>query len=286
MVSNTKDLSGLSVLGCFAHPDDEGFGSGGTLAMLVDRGARVTLVCATNGDVGEISDPALATPKNLYQVRQEELRDAMTVTGVQDVRFLDYRDSGMDGTSDNNHPDSLYQAQADRVAEILAEIMIEVQPDMVLTHDPTGGYGHPDHKKVYETTTLAFPTAVSALSSENYSAGDNPWGPRRLYYVCFPRSNFRRMWQQMMDLGLEPPFAKEMADTIGSPDEAVTTTLDVSAYVDIKRESLNRHRTQMRMDGAFAKMPEEMMREIMSTEYFTLAFPENAAKTDDLLAGL
>jgi len=286
MVSNTKDLSGLSVLGCFAHPDDEGFGSGGTLAMLVDRGARVTLVCATNGDVGEISDPALATSENLYQVRQEELRDAMSVTGVKDIRFLDYRDSGMDGTSDNDHPDSLFQAEADRVAEKLAEIMIEVQPDLVLTHDPTGGYGHPDHKKVYETATLAFPTAVSALSSENYSREENPWGPQRLYYVCFPRSNFRRMWQQMMDLGLEPPFAREMADTIGSPDEAVTTTLDVSAYVDIKRESLNRHRTQMRMDGAFAQMPEEMMREIMGTEYFTLAIPENAAKNDDLLAGL
>ncbi|MBQ12727.1 MAG: hypothetical protein CMJ45_14400 [Planctomyces sp.] len=286
MVSNSKDLSGLSVLGCFAHPDDEGFGSGGTLAMLVDRGAQVTVVCATNGDVGEISDPALATPENLHQVRQEELRDAMSVTGVQDVRFLDYRDSGMVGTSDNDHPDCLFQAKAEQVAETLAEIMVEVQPDLVLTHDPTGGYGHPDHKKVYESTTLAFPDAVSALSSDNYAGGDNPWGPRRLYYVCFPRSNFRRMWQQMKELGIEPPFASQMVDTIGSPDEAVTTTLDVSAYVNIKRESLNRHRTQMRMDGAFARLPEESMREIMSTEYFTLAFPENAAKRDDLLAGL
>ena len=286
MVSNPKDLSGLCVLGCFAHPDDEGFGSGGALAMLVDRGAQVTVVCATNGDVGEISDPSLATPENLNQVRQEELRQAMAVTGVTDVRFLDYRDSGMDGTSDNDHPDSLFQAQADRVAGRLAEIMIEVQPDLVLTHDPTGGYGHPDHKKVYETTTMAFPTAVNALSSVNYSGEENPWGPRRLYYVCFPRSNFRRMWQQIIDLGLEPPFAREMADTVGSPDEAVTTSLDVSAYVDIKRESLNRHRTQMRMDGAFAQMPDEMMREIMSTEYFTLAFPESAGKNDDLLAGL
>ena len=254
--------------------------------MLVDRGARVTLVCATNGDVGEISDPALATPENLFQVRQEELLDAMSVTGVQDVRFLDYRDSGMDGTSDNDHPDSLFQAEADWVAERLAEIMIEVQPDLVLTHDPTGGYGHPDHKKVYESTTLAFPTAVSALSSSNYSAGDNPWGPRRLYYVCFPRSNFRRLWQQMKDLNIEPPFASEMVDTIGSPDEAVTTTLDVSAFVDIKRESLNRHRTQMRMDGAFALLPDEIMREVMGTEYFTLAFPENADKSADFLAGL
>ena len=90
----------------------------------------------------------------------------------------------------------------------------------------------------------------------------------------------------MIDMGIEPPFASEMADSIGSPDEEVSTTLNVSAYVDIKRESLNRHRTQMRMDGAFNRLPDEIMREVMSTEYFTLALPENAAKSDDLLAGL
>ena len=286
MVSNSKDLSGLSVLGCFAHPDDEGFGSGGTLAMLVDRGAHVTLVCATNGDVGEISDPALATPENLYQVRQAELRDAMTVTGIQEVRFLHYRDSGMAGTADNDHPNSLSQAQPSRHAERLTEIMLEVKPDLVMTHDPTGAYGHPDHISVCEAVTQAFPAVVNSLASRDTSGADNPWGPRRLYYVCFPRSNFRRMWQRMMDMGIEPPFASQMVDTIGTPDGAETTILDVSAYVDIKRESLNRHRTQMRMDGAFAQLPEEFMREVMSTEYFTLVFPENAAKNDDLLANL
>ena len=113
MTANQQDLSGLSVLGAFAHPDDEGFGSGGTLALLVSRGARVTLVCATNGDVGEISDPALATPENLAQIRQEEMRQAMAVTGVPDVRFFNYRDSGMVGTDDNNHPNSLHQADPD-----------------------------------------------------------------------------------------------------------------------------------------------------------------------------
>ncbi len=286
MLGNSSDLSGLSVMGAFAHPDDEGFGCGGTLAMLVAKGARVTIVCVTNGDVGEISDPALATPQNLHLVRQEELRQAMAVTGVQDTRFLGYRDSGMVGTADNDHPDSLCQAQPDRVAERLAEIMAEVRPDLVLTHDPTGGYGHPDHKMVYETTTRAFTLAGDAMSAGESNRPDRSWGPRRLYYVCFPRSNFRRMWQRMKDLGIEPPFASQEVDTVGSPDEAVTTTLDVSAYVDTKRESLDRHRTQISTDGPFARLPEEMMREIMSTEYFTLAFPENADQNVDLLAGL
>ena len=100
-------IQGLNVLFAFAHPDDEGFATGGTLAMLVDQGARITLVCATNGDVGEISDPSLATPATLGQVRQEELRRAMAITGVHDIRFLNYRDSGMADTADNHHPNAL-----------------------------------------------------------------------------------------------------------------------------------------------------------------------------------
>ena len=88
MAEGSKDKSQLSILALFAHPDDEAFGSGGTLAGLVRKGHRLTVVCVTNGDVGEISDPALATPENLWQVRQEELRQAMAVTGIQDVRFL------------------------------------------------------------------------------------------------------------------------------------------------------------------------------------------------------
>ena len=272
-----NDLSGLPVLAAFAHPDDEGFGVGGTLAMLASRGARITLVCATNGDVGEISDPALATPENLAQVRQEELRQAMTVTGISDVRFLNYRDSGMDGTTDNSHPASLNQAPAGQVSARLAEIIEEVRPRLVLTHDPTGGYGHPDHRAIHRHTTQAFNQTV------NQTGGA---GNEFLYYVCFPRSNFRRMWQQMKDMGIEPPFASLEVEKIGSPDEAVTTVRDVTEYVDIKIASLDCHRTQMSPNGPFAKLPKPMLREIMSTEYFTLAQPEHAGPDSDLLAGL
>ena len=272
-----NDLSGLPVLAAFAHPDDEGFGVGGTLAMLASRGARITLVCATNGDVGEISDPALATPENLAQVRQEELRQAMTVTGISDVRFLNYRDSGMDGTTDNSHPASLNQAPAGQVSARLAEIIEEVRPRLVLTHDPTGGYGHPDHRAIHRHTTQAFKQTV------NQTGGA---GNEFLYYVCFPRSNFRRMWQQMKDMGIEPPFASLEVEKIGSPDEAVTTVRDVTEYVDIKIASLDCHRTQMSPNGPFAKLPKPMLREIMSTEYFTLAQPEHAGPDSDLLAGL
>jgi LmbE family N-acetylglucosaminyl deacetylase len=287
-VSNepAHNLHGLIVLAIFAHPDDEGFGCGGTLAMLVDRGARVTLVCATDGDVGEISDPALATPENLAQVRREELRQAMAVTGVQDVRFLGYRDSGMAGTEDNNHPDSLSQAEPETVSGELADIIREVRPELVITHDPTGGYGHPDHTAVYRHAARAYVLAGDPGYVGHSAHAQQPWSSRLLYYVCFPRSNFRRMWQQMLDAGITPPFASLDIESIGSPDEDVTTVVDVSAFVETKVASLNCHRTQIDPNGPFAKLPQEMMREIMSTEYYTLAAHREGDQGADLLAGL
>ncbi|PKB65410.1 MAG: hypothetical protein BZY80_00305 [SAR202 cluster bacterium Io17-Chloro-G2] len=285
MTQVPKDLTHLTVLATFAHPDDEGFGFGGSLAMLAARGARITLVCATNGDVGEISDPSLATPENLHQVRQEELRQAMKVTGVQDVRFLDYRDSGMDGTPDNDHPRSLYQAPPDDVVARLIEIIREVRPNVVFTHDPTGGYGHPDHITVHHRTVQAFEAAGDVLTGD-VSDANQSWTPQFLYYVCFPRSTFRTMWERMVELGIEPPFASLEADKIGSPDEAITTTMDMSSYVDTKIASLACHKTQMTPDGPFRQLPEELMQEIMSTEYFTLAVSQGDDAGTDLLAGL
>ncbi len=281
-----QSVSGLSTLAVFAHPDDEGFGSGGSLAMLVAGGARITLVCATNGDAGEVSDPELATPETLAQVRREELRQAMNITGVTDLRFLGYRDSGMAGTDDNNHPDALARANADLVTDQLVAIIREVQPELVITFDPTGGYGHPDHTAVHRHTSRAFYLASDPEFSGQLSQEAGAWSPTLLYYVCFPRSNFRRMWQQMLDSGITPPFASLEVDTIGTPDEATTTVVDVSSYVDTKIASLNCHRTQMDPNGPFSRLPQEMVREMMSTEYYSLVFPEGAAGEADLLAKL
>ena len=291
MATPIHNLENLKVLAAFAHPDDEGFGPGGTLAMLAAAGSAVTLVCATNGDVGEISDPALATPETLGQVRQQELRDAMAVTGVRDVRFLGYRDSGMEGTDDNNNPSSLYQASGGEVVGALVEIMREVRPNVVITHDPSGGYGHPDHVTVHHRTTQAFqasgdPAWQSAPPDSSAAAARQPWTAGLLYYVCYPRSNFRRMWQQMVDNGITPPFASLEVDKIGSPDAEVTTTVDVSNYVETKIASLACHRTQMDPNGPFAQLPEVLTREIMSTEYFTLALPQGCDTGSDVLAHL
>ena len=254
--------------------------------MLADLGAGITMVCATNGDVGEISDPSLATPQTLARVRQEEMRQAALVTGAADVRFLGYRDSGMAGTEDNNHHESLYQAPPDQVVGRLVAIIREVRPDMIITHDPTGGYGHPDHVATYAHVTQAFTLAGDgAAYPPQPGSGDQPRTPRLLYYACFPRSVMRRMWQEMRDAGVTPPFASVEEESLGSPDEAVTTVVNVGAYVDTKLASLACHRTQMDPNGPFAQLPEEMSRQIMSTEYFTLAVPQGI-ESEDLLANM
>ncbi len=282
MPSKVADLSQLPILAVFAHPDDEGFGSGATLAMLATKGARITLVCATNGDVGEISDPDLATPETLAQVRQEELRRAMAVTGISDVRFLGYRDSGMQGTEDNRHPASLVQAAPERVTEQLVDVIREVRPHLLMTHDPTGGYGHPDHKAAHRNTKAAY----EAAGDETNPAEGEPWTTPLLYYVCYPISVFQGIWHKMVELGIEPPFARELADQIGSPDEDVTTILEMGEYVDTKIASLDCHRTQINPDGPFNKLPQEYLKKIMSIEYFTLAEARGAGGPGDLLKEL
>ena len=156
----------------------------------------------------------------------------------------------------------------------------------MITHDPTGGYGHPDHTTMHRHVAQAFSLAADPSYSGESMDGAPAWAPRLLYYICFPRSNFRRMWQQLLDAGITPPFASLDVESMGTPDELVTTVVDVSDYVDVKTESLNCHRTQMDPNGPFARLPQKMVREFMSTEYFTLAMPEGAGKAADLLAGL
>ena len=272
MTQGSEDKLRLTVLSIFAHPDDEAFGSGGTLAGLVRKGHKLTIVCATNGDVGEISDPALATPENLWEVRQEELRRAMAVTGITDVRFLGYRDSGMQGTPDNENLSSLFQAEPGTVEEQISALMNELSPDIVFTHDPTGGYGHPDHVTVYQRTT----SVIESMT------GKRP----HLYYVCFPRRNFQKLWQGMIESGITPPFAKEALDDIGSPDDYVTTVKDVSAYVDTKMESVRCHQTQLDPNGPFGQLAPEFMTAWMSTEYFYLHQPDGEQARADILVDL
>lgn len=163
-----------TLLAVFAHPDDESFGTGGLIALRSSMGDRVALVTATRGEAGEISDPALADRDNVGQVREAELRAAADVLGVGELTILGYRDSGMEGTDDNSHPNAFASAPAEEVIARLVGIMRRLRPEVVITFDETGGYGHPDHIAANRFTTAAF--GASGDPSKYPDEGE-PWKP-------------------------------------------------------------------------------------------------------------
>jgi LmbE family N-acetylglucosaminyl deacetylase len=250
-----------NILMVIAHPDDETL-QGGSLARMVSEGHAVTIVCATRGEVGEISHPEIATPETLGQVREGEMRAAARELGVDDVRFLDYRDSGMEGTPDNDNQDALIQAEPLEVSMALTAIMQEVNPDVVITWDASGGYGHPDHIRVHETTTEAF-------GSYQMRSGR----PVDLYYMAIPTHLFDELQKELQAQGIEFGNEAMRAARERFTRPPVTTEVDVSAYVEQKRRSRQQHRSQMPADSPFDKLSEDLQRRFFSVEYFHRAVP-------------
>ena len=280
-------MPNVSILTAFAHPDDECFGFGGTLGKYASQGAHITLLCGTGGEVGEISDPALATPENLRQVREEELRQSAKVLGAKEIRNLGYRDSGMAGTPDNDNPLCLHQADATEAVGRIVRIIREIRPLILLTHDPTGGYGHPDHIAISRHTTTAFYSAGDSTKyPEQLSEGLEPWTPAKLYYSVFPRSKFRWLEERMAEAGIETPFSPEERESVGVPDDVVTTVIDAAAYTNTKLAALYSHRTQANTFQFFSSLPQEVMREFMQMEHFWLVEPTPQGQETDLLEGL
>src|SRR5438105_11221808 len=167
-----------------AHPDDECIGTGGILARYGAEGVRTVLVTCTDGAVGEISDPALATPENLVEVRARELDESVRILRVQRLVKLGYRDSGMAGTADNTNPASFHEANFEQAVERVVRVVREERPQVVVTYDERGGYGHPDHVRTHEVAVAAFDAAADA---ERFPSAGAAWAPSKLYYTVFPR---------------------------------------------------------------------------------------------------
>jgi N-acetyl-1-D-myo-inositol-2-amino-2-deoxy-alpha-D-glucopyranoside deacetylase len=148
-----------SLLAVLAHPDDESFGMGGTLALYASRGVDVHLVCATRGEVGEVAPHLLEGFESIAKLRESELRCAAGVLGLAGVHFLGYRDSGMPGSPDNTHPQALAAQPLDDVAGDVVRLIRKLKPQVVLTFDPIGGYRHPDHIAIQRATVRAFEMA-------------------------------------------------------------------------------------------------------------------------------
>src|SRR5947207_1470382 len=189
-----------TLLAVHAHPDDECIGTGGILARYSAEGARTVLVTCTDGAVGEISDPSLATPENLVQVRARELDESVRILGISRLAKLGYRDSGMQGTTDNQHPLSFHQANFDEAVGKVVRLMREERPDVVVTYDENGGYGHPDHIRAHQVAVAAFDAAADP---SRFPEAGQPWQAERLVYAVIPRSAFERMGERMREAGIE-----------------------------------------------------------------------------------
>jgi len=168
-----------TILAVLAHPDDESFGMGGTLALYAERGVDVHLVCATRGEVGEMDEKYMQGFHSIAERRESELRCAAGILGLEGVYFLDYRDSGMPGSPDNEHPNALFAQPIETVAEQVVAYIRDLKPDVVITFDPIGGYRHPDHIAIHQATVLAFENANKADFAPNAGV---PFQPRKLYY--------------------------------------------------------------------------------------------------------
>ncbi len=184
----------LVLLAVHAHPDDESLGTGGTLAKYVAEGVETVLVCATKGEEGDIQNPDLdpsKIPAEISELRLKELDAACKVLGIRRVHFLGYRDSGMAGSASNAHPHALVNADLGEAAGRLVEIIREARPQVVITYNERGIYGHPDHIAVNRITVAA---VDAAGDPERYrTIPYPPWSPRRLYYMAIPRSRLLRM---------------------------------------------------------------------------------------------
>jgi N-acetyl-1-D-myo-inositol-2-amino-2-deoxy-alpha-D-glucopyranoside deacetylase len=275
-----------SLLASFAHPDDEAFGTGGTIARYAEQGVRVDLVCATRGEAGEIAEGSDATPQTLGTVREYELRCAAETMGIHELIFLDYRDSGMKGSADNEDPRAFINADDDEVVSKLVAIIRRLRPLVVVTFEPNGGYGHPDHIAIHRHTVKAFHLAGDANSHPELGEA---WQAKRLFYTSIPRSFFKEMRRQMEAEGIDTSDFERFEDPeFGWPDDKINAILDVSTSVDEKWEALNCHRTQFGPGNLFRRLPVSKVKQLMGKEHFSLVWPEQepGLVMKDLFEGL
>jgi N-acetyl-1-D-myo-inositol-2-amino-2-deoxy-alpha-D-glucopyranoside deacetylase len=287
----TSTGSRKSLLLVHAHPDDETINNGATMAMYVAAGFNVTLVTCTRGEEGEILVPELAhlaadKEDGLAGIREVELANAMAALGVTDHRFLGapthrYRDSGMMGTPPNDRHDVFWQADLDSAARQLVSIIIEVKPQVLVTYDEFGGYGHPDHIQAHRVAMRAAELAVPE------------WEIQKIYWNTMPRSVIQKGIDAMkaqgsdfmgVDNADDLPFAK--------PDEVVTTHIDGSAFVDQKMKAMASHPTQIALDGPFFALSNNIGLNVWGSEYYTLVKGEKSGSLTeegwetDLFAGV
>ncbi|MFF3461480.1 N-acetyl-1-D-myo-inositol-2-amino-2-deoxy-alpha-D-glucopyranoside deacetylase [Streptomyces sp. NPDC002619] len=265
-----------------AHPDDESINNGATMARYAAEGARVTLVTCTLGERGEVIPPELRhlTGAPLGAHRRRELTAAMRELGVDDFRLLGgagrYGDSGMMGLADNDDPHCFWQADVDEAAALLTEVILEVRPQVLVTYDADGGYGHPDHIQAHRVAMRAVELAADA-------------GHRiaKVYWNRVPRPVAEAAFARLADALPDLPFAKSGAvdDVPGVVDaDRITTVIDGTAHAAAKAAAMAAHATQVEVAGEYFALSNELAQPIFTTEYYELVNGEATGETD-LFAG-
>ena len=277
-----------TLLGVFAHPDDESFGPGGTLARYAAEGKRVHIVIATDGIAGSVEDPKhLTSHETLAQVRSTELSNAAVALGITSIWSLPYRDSGMRNTPENFHPQALLQQPVEVLTRELADYIRRLQPSVIVTHDPYGGYGHPDHIRLCETVTAAF----HLVRSEQARRNNGYAGPQKLYYTAFDKRLLKIIVKVMPLLGHDPKAIGRNKDInlveISGWETPVHAQVNIERYLPQKEAASQAHASQYSGGPAFLRfLPKVLRHRLLVNESFTRAYPApNGAVEADLFAG-
>ena len=275
-----------------AHPDDETINNGVTMAKYAKDGAQVTLVTCTRGEEGEVlvaelSNLASDKDDKLGQHREIELKDAMAHLGISDFRFLGapnkkWRDSGMMGTPQNDRKDVFWQSDLEEAANELVKIILEIKPQVLITYDEFGGYGHPDHIKAHRVAMRAAEIAEI-----------NGWKIEKIYWNTMPRSVIQMGIEKMKEIGSDF-FGAESVDDLpfAKPDELVTAVVHASEFVPQKLAAMKAHATQIAVDGPFFALSNNLGLSVWGDEYYTIVKGEKAAPFDengrelDIFAGI
>jgi N-acetyl-1-D-myo-inositol-2-amino-2-deoxy-alpha-D-glucopyranoside deacetylase/mycothiol S-conjugate amidase len=216
-----------------AHPDDESFGVGGTLAQYAVAGVKVYYICGTRGEVGEVPPEMLQGYDSIGELRTHELECAAKVLGLADVIYLGYRDSGMAGTADNKHPQALAATPSEEVAGRIVAILRQLKPQVVITFDPVGVYHHPDHIAIHQATMKAF---YAASDATQYPDAGPAFRPRKLYYTVHSHRFFKFMLRVWSLLGRDVHhFGKNKDIDLA---EMIKDEFPVHAVIKLKKASL------------------------------------------------
>lgn len=244
----------MGTLVCFhAHPDDESIATGGTMAAAAAAGHRVVLVCATKGEHGEVAEGYLSPGETLGERRVAETHASAAVLGVSVVEFLGYLDSGMMDTPENSLEGSFWSCDVEEAAARLAEILRRESCDVLTVYDSNGNYGHPDHIQVHRVGLRAAELA----------------GVTRVYEATVNRTRMTQRLRELAERGELPSDAPQEGEIeLGVWEEELTTCVDVSAWLEVKRESMRAHASQISETSFFLSMPDEAFAAAFGEEWY------------------